>query len=713
MEPMFPLPCRRSSPPDNGGPYIVGDAATLLQQAADHYNNHAYKATATICQRLIEANPDLGEAWHFLGRVAIETGDFKTAVENLVRAVSLDPENIAARGSLAHALELRGQIEQAITAWRTYRNFAPDDPNAPFRLAALLAGEENLNEAVDLYEEVVRLQPGDPAPLVALGRLYVRAEQGSIAVETLRRAVQIDETRFDSWYNLATALHGYGDPNDAIDAYESALALNSENPDCHNALGVAFRERGDFAEAVHHGERAIKLHPGAPEFLNNLGAALILTARAGDAVEILERARSLNPGDGEILNNLGVAYMGLGRLDESIACFEAALSTQEDWADVHHNLGNALRQANRLDDAEPHFKRALSINPDNFQIYGSYAVALLSMNRPADAIASYRKAITLAPEEPELHKGLGIAQLMVGDMAEGWRNYEWRWRCADFTVRDFGSKRWRGQRIENATLLIHAEQGFGDTLQFCRYVPLARERSGAARVVVEAQRPMTPLLRCFEDDSCTVIARGDPIPTVDFDIPMLSLPGLFDANLEDVPHETPYLRTTDALGQDWKARVDSASPSPTSRKIGFVWSGNPNRQDDALRSCPIAEIARLWDVPDCTIVSLQVDADPTVLTRYPQIIDLGSHVADFADTAALIQALDLVITVDTAVAHLAGALGGPVWVLLGHAADWRYLLERTDSPWYPSMRLFRQPSPGNWATVMDDVRAALIASSDH
>ncbi|MBT5665735.1 MAG: tetratricopeptide repeat protein [Rhodospirillaceae bacterium] len=701
-----------SSPPDDGEPYVVGDTATLLQQAADHYNNHAYRATATICLRLIEANPDLGEAWYFLGRVAIETGDFKTAVEYLVRAVSLEPKNNAARGSLAYALESRGQIEQAITAWRTYRNLAPDDANAPFRLAALLAGEGKLDEAVDLYEEVVRLRPDDPAPLVELGRQYLRAQQGAIAVETLRRAVRVDETRFDSWYNLASALHGHGDPNGAIDAYESALDLDKENPDCHNALGVAFRERGEFAKAVHHGERAVILRPDIPEFLNNLGAALILNDRALDAVETLERALTLKPDDGEILNNLGVAYMGLGRLVESIACFEAVLSAQEDWADVHHNLGNAQRQANRLDDAEPHFKRALSIDPNNFQIHGSYAVALLTMNRPTDAIAAYRKAITLAPEEPELHKGLGIAQLMAGDMAEGWRNYEWRWRCTDFTVRDFGSKRWRGQRIENATLLIHAEQGFGDTLQFCRYIPLARKQSGAARVVVEVQRPMAPLLRCFEDGACTVIVRGDPIPTVGFDIPMLSLPGLFDAGLEDVPHETPYLRTTDALGRDWKARVDSASPSPTSRKIGFVWSGNPNRQDDALRSCPIEEIARLWDVPDCTIVSLQVDAGPGALARYPQIIDLGSHVTDFADTAALIQSLDLVITVDTAVAHLAGALGGPVWVLLGHAADWRYLLDRTDSPWYPSMRLFRQPSPGNWTAVMDDVRAALIASSD-
>ena len=426
-----------------------------------------------------------------------------------------------------------------------------------------------------------------------------------------------------------------------------------------------------------------------------------------DAVDLLDKARALSPNDGEILNNLGVACMDLGRLDEAIAHFESALSEREDRADVHHNLGNALRQANRLDDAGPHFTRALSLNPDNFQIHGSYALALLTMNRPEDAISAYRTALALAPDEPELHKSLGIAQLLTGDMAEGWRNYEWRWRCADFTERDFGSQRWRGQRVENATLLIFAEQGFGDTLQFCRYVPLAQAHSGAARVIVEVQPPMLSLLSCFESGACTVIARGDPIPPVDFDIPMLNLPGLFDSTLEKIPGETPYLKTDSALAQDWKARVDSANPSPNSRNIGLVWSGNPNRQDDALRSCPMEEIGHLWDVPDCTIVSLQIDPDTGALARYPHVIDLGSHVTNFADTAAIIQALDLVITVDTAVAHLAGALGRPVWVLLGYAADWRYLLERTDSPWYPSMRLFRQPSPGDWAAVMNDVRGEL------
>lgn len=700
-----------SDPSEGGGSFLVVNPAALLQQAADHYNNHAYKASATICLQLIDANPDIGEAWRILGCVAIKTGDFKTAVGNLVRAVSLEPGNVAARGSLALALELRGQIDQAITAWRTYQNLAPDDPIAPFHLAGLLAGQGNLNDAINLFEEAARLRPDDPAPLLELGRQYFRAEQRSNAVETFRRAIRIDETRFDSWYNMASALHGYGDPDGAIDAYETANALNDENPDCHNALGVTLRERGDIAQAVHHGERAVELRPGASEFMNNLGATLILADRAGDAAEILEAARVLTPGDVNILNNLGVTYMTLDRLSDSIECFEAALSEREDWAEVHHNLGNVLRQSNRLDDAEPHFKRALSLSPDNFQIHGSYALALLAMNRPDDAIAAYLRALKLAPEEPELHKGLGIAQLMAGDMKGGWRHYEWRWRCAGFTERNFGSKRWRGQALKNATLFIHAEQGFGDTLQFCRYVPLARERSGAAHIVVEVQRPLLPLLRCFENDACKVIARGDPIPPVDFDIPMLSLPGLFDTTLNDVPCETPYLRTTDAFGQDWKARVDTACPSPGLRKIGFVWSGNPNRQDDALRSCPIEEIARLWDVPDCAAFSLQVDAEPDALAQYPHAIDLGSEVANFADTAALIQSLDLVITIDTAVAHLAGALGGPVWVLLGHAADWRYLLERNDSPWYPSMRLFRQPSPGNWGAVMNDVRAALSASA--
>jgi tetratricopeptide (TPR) repeat protein len=696
-----------TNPPGENETVIVGAPAALLRQAADHFNNQSYKAAAAISKHLVEAEPDIAEAWYILGLVAIETRDFANAAVNIARAVSLEPENIAMRQSLAQALELNGQAEQAILAWRIYGQLAPEDPSAPFHLAGLSAESGDLKAAVELYDLSAQLAPDDPAPLVAMGRQLLSAQHHTSAVAAFRRAVIIDETRFDSWFNLASALHGLGDLDDAVKAFEAALAIDSENPDCHDAYSVALRDTGDIAGAVRHSERAVGLRPNSSEFRNNLGVAFIELGRTNEAVTALEAASALNPKGAEILNNLGIAYMGIGDLDKSVIHLQSALVLRNDWADVHHNLGNALRRMNRLEDATPHFQRALKLDPDNYKIHGSYALALLTMNRPEDAIAAYQQALDLAPDEPELHKGLGIAQLMTGDMAQGWRNYEWRWRCAGFTERNFNSSRWRGQRIENATLLIHAEQGFGDSLQFCRYIPLARKLSGAKRVIVEVQRPLLRLLRCLVDDTCDIIARRDPIPAVDFDIPMLSLPGLFDTTLDAVPADTPYLKNSEALERAWKKRVNAAAASPDIHKIGFVWSGNPNRQDDALRSCPIEEFARLWNVPDRAVYSLQVDAAPDALTQFPHVVDFSREISDFADTAALIQSMDLIITVDTAVGHLAGALGQPVWVLLGHAADWRYLQARADSPWYPTMRLFRQPTPGNWSAVIDDVRAAL------
>jgi tetratricopeptide (TPR) repeat protein len=477
---------------------------------------------------------------------------------------------------------------------------------------------------------------------------------------------------------IATALHKTSAFESAIPYYEAALALSPDNVDCRNAFA----------------------------------SALIATGRTAEGANILETLRAQNPGDAEILNNLGVAYMDLNQHEMSIRRLTQALNLREDWAEPHQNLANALRRAGRLDQAETHFQRALSIDPDDFRIHGNRALLLISDNKPEQAAEAYRHALTLAPDEPELRKGLGIAQLMAGDMATGWRNYESRWDCAEFKRRDFGAKRWRGQPIPGATLLIHAEQGFGDTLQFSRYIRLARAQVGASRIVLEAQAPLLRLLECLVEDDCILRARGDALPSVDFNIPLLSLPALFDTALDSIPAETPYLSIPAPLRQDWATAVDQKTRNQKTRdddalKVGFAWAGNPNRQDDVLRSCAYTEFSRLFDHPGTNFFNMQLDAPSGLMAQTPDIVDLTADISDFADTAAFIESMDLIITVDTATAHLAGALGKPVWVLLGHAADWRYLMTRTDSPWYPGMRLFRQPKHGDWRAVINSVLNAL------
>jgi Flp pilus assembly protein TadD len=584
---------------------LIGDAASLLREAAAHFNKQEFRAAATICLKLVDSHPDLGEAWHILGRIGVETSDFTNAVASLARAASLEPENIAIRFSLAQTLDKAAQPERALAAWRAYAQLAPEDHVAQMR--------------------------------------------------------------------IATTLHKQGAFESSVSFYEAALALDPENIDCRNALA----------------------------------SALIAADRAVEGANMLEILRAHSPQDAEILNNLGVAYMGLNQLNMSIRRLTQALAIREDWAEPHQNLANALRRAGRLDQAEVHFQLALSIDPNDFRIYGNRALMFISGNKPDAAADSYHRALALAPNEPELRKGLGIAQLMAGDLTAGWRNYESRWNCAGFQRRNFGSERWRGQPIAGASLLIHAEQGFGDTLQFCRYIRLARELAGAARIIIEAQSPLLGLLECLVENDCILMARGAALPPVDFDIPLMSLPALFDTSLDAVPADIPYLSPADPLRQKWATAVDQKIRDKNAMKVGFAWAGNPNRQDDVLRSCPYADFSRLFDHPDAAFFSMQLDSPPGLISQASGIVDLTAEITDFADTAAFIESMDLIITVDTATAHLAGALGKPVWVLLGYAADWRYLMARTDSPWYPSMRLFRQPKHGDWRAVIIDVLDAL------
>jgi hypothetical protein len=303
---------------------------------------------------------------------------------------------------------------------------------------------------------------------------------------------------------------------------------------------------------------------------------------------------------------------------------------------------------------------------------------------------------------------LGIAQLAAGDFDQGWMNYEARWSAARFTSpkRAFPAPRWRGESLGPGAggaarrLLIHAEQGFGDTLQFCRYIPLIAERGGA--VVVECQPALRRLLDSLAEPyagQVTVISRGDALPAVDFHIPLLSLPHILQTTLSTIPAFVPYLKASEPEARAWRNRLGGGSLN-----IGLVWSGNAKRQDDHMRSCPIDDLRPLLDLPGLRLFSLQKDRQEPLPDG---IEDLSPDLSDFGATAAAIDALDLVVSVDTAVAHLAGAMGRPVWVLLGYAADWRYLLDRNDSPWYPTMRLFRQARAGDWSLPIHNIGEAL------
>ncbi len=400
----------------------------------------------------------------------------------------------------------------------------------------------------------------------------------------------------------------------------------------------------------------------------------------------------------------GAALHDLGRYEEAVASYRNALDSAPDMGEIHNNLGNSLLALGHFAEAADCFFRAAAILKTSPVPLAAGATALQALGRIAEAEAACRKAILLDSAFASAHWNLALNLLLQGRYEEGWQEYEWRWRKPDFTspCRHTDIPLWDGSPLEGRTILLHAEQGFGDAIQFIRYAPLVAERGGT--VVIECH---PQLVRLFQSVAGvhSVVPFGAVLPPFSCQAPLLSLPGIFGTTLQNIPSVHPYLFANAELRLKWSTLMSAYQKNS---RIGLVWVGK--KYPDPLRSCPLAELALLLSVNNVTFFSLQL-GEEAVHKNPPSssvnLVDLTGQINDFADTAALIEQLDLVISIDTAVAHLAGAMGKQVYLMLPFAPDWRWLLERTDSPWYQNTQLFRQKPPGDWAEVITRVQAAL------
>ena len=526
-----------------------------------------------------------------------------------------------------------------------------------------------LADAEGCYRQVLALQPDNADALHLLGIVALRVGRNDVAADLIARAAKRDSRNPMFAASLGTALMRLGRLEEAIACYDKALAL-----------------KPDYAEAC-----------------NNRGNALQMLRRYDEALASYDRALVARPDHAETLNNRGVTLYELRRFEDAVVDYQAAIAARPDYAEAFFNLGNALQKLNRFDAALASYDKTLALRPEYAEGHNSRGLALKEMRQIEQASASYRKAIAIKPDYPEAHWNEAILQLLTGDFDHGWRGREWRWKSSALGLRqrDFSQPLWLGsESIEGKTILLHSDEGLGDAIHFCRYAPLVAARG--AQVVVEVERPLQPLMSDVSGVSISV-ARGEPLPGFDLHCPLSSLPLAFGTRLETIPSTTPYLRAPDS-SHPWNARLGTKDGP----RIGLVWAGNPQHKNDHNRSIALGELSPLFDVA-ATFVSLQKDvraADQAVLDRIG-LVDLGPELRSFADTAAVISQLDLVISVDTSVAHLAGALGRPVWVLLPFVPDWRWLLDRDDSPWYPTARLYRQNETRKWDDVVVRLREAL------
>jgi tetratricopeptide (TPR) repeat protein len=508
----------------------------------------------------------------------------------------------------------------------------------------------------------------------------------------------------EAWYQRAKALQESARFDEALTAFERAIALRPDYAEAHNGRGIALANLQRSGEAMTSFDKAIALKPDYAEAHNNSGLVLQDHKRFEEALARFDKAIALKPDDTRIHKNRGAVLQDLKQPEEALESYDRALALRPDYTDVLNNRGVVLNELTRLDEAMDSFGKAIALRPDYAEAYSNRGVVLQDLNRFDAALADFDKALALRPDFAEASVNKGYCLLKTGRFEQGLRLHEWRHKAEKrIDHRIFTRPLWLGgEDISNATVFLNWEQGLGDTIQFCRYAKLLKQRG--ANVVMSVQEPLLPLLRQMSPE-ISVIRSAEVPNAYDYYCPLMSLPLAFGTTVQTIPCERRYIVSDEALRKAWDARL----PPPTKKRIGIFWRGNAAQRNNHNRMIELASLVPLFG-DGAHWISLQKELlprDSATLAELPQIVCLGHEFRDFADTAAVIDTLDLVITVDTGVAHLAGALGKPVWILLGFNADWRWLTTRDDSPWYPTARLFRQIGSGSWSDVVGRVQKAL------
>jgi tetratricopeptide (TPR) repeat protein len=589
-----------------------------IQAAIGHHQAGRLVEAEKIYRQVFAEHPNQPDALHLLGLLVSQMGRHDAGIDLIRQAIAINATNADYHNNLGTVLRDNGKLDEAIASFNQAIQLKPDAA-AYNNLGTAMREKNRLEDAVAAYRQAISRNPRFAQAHNNLGNALKDLGQLTQAIAAYRRAIQLKPDYAGAYGNLSIALREHGEIEASIMAARRAIALRPDDAQAHSNLANSLTEHREFAEAITVARRAIELKPD------------------------LAKAHSI----------LGSALANVGEIDQAIQCFLQALRIKPDDVDGHYNLGTAL---------SAHISNALG-----------------GRIKFEQSIAALREAIQLKPDYAQAHWNLGLLLLLRGELEQGWPEYEWRWKNKQMARSpQFSQPRWNGDDLAGKTILLYAEQGFGDTIQFARYVPMVAARGGEVLLCVQPEL-------CGMLSSLAGVGRIVPadkaMPHFDLHYPLLSLPMLFGTTLQTIPAVEPYLTVDPVKAVRWRERL----PTDNRRKIGLVWAGRAkpvaDRSLDPSLLKPLAEVEGTW------FCSLQHGEAPPPAGL--ALADWTDQMQDFSDTAALISNLDLVITVDTAVAHLAGALGKRVWVMLRHVPDWRWLLDRTDSPWYPTMRLFR------------------------
>jgi tetratricopeptide (TPR) repeat protein len=627
-----------------------------------------------LYRQILQTDPRHADAWHLSGLVAYQRGDLPAALDSIRRATQLDPLQASYHNHLGEVYRAMRCWPQAEACCRQAVELKEELAIAHNTLGAVLADQGKFADAIASYRQAVKHDPGYAQAHSNLGAALQSLSRLDEAVACYRRSIACDPSYAVAWNQLGTALVKQGNFDEAVTHYRQALRLDPRLAAAENNLGALFQSQSKWDEAAACYQRALAIEAGCAEAHFNLGMVFHNQGHAARAVESYQNAIRANPQHAGAYNNLGAIFKRQGKLSEAVECYERALEFKPNFAEALNNLGNV------------------------FQL----------QSRNAEAMVCYEQTLRIDPDHAQAHYNRSRMLLAAGDFSAGWREYEWRLKCSDLEKQAFAEPRWQGEPLEGRTLLVHAEQGLGDALQFIRYVPLVTHFGG--KVIVEVPNALFPLLE--QSTIPGLVARGTPLEAFDVQVPMMSLPLICGTLLETIPSCVPYLAADPQWVEFWRGALGAKA----GLRVGIAWQGRPTYAGDRFRSIPLAQFAPLAQ-RGVELISLQKGPGSQQLTAgvapFPvrELNDLDEEHGPFIDTAAVMKNLDLVITSDTAIAHLAGALGVSVWVALPLSPDWRWLYQREDSPWYPTMRLFRQLSHGDWPSVFQRMAEALAAKA--
>ena len=531
----------------------------------------------------------------------------------------------------------------------------------------------NLNDAQNIYEQILSIQENNFDALQLLGALFAQVKKYPQAIKFLSKAIIVD-------------------PNHA---------------GCFSNLGISFQKLRRLEEALSSYDKAISLQADYAEAYSNRGAVLQELKRFDEALSSYDKAISIKGDYAEAFNSRGTVLEELKCLEEALSSYHKAISINKDYTEAYYNRGNVLHKLKRLEEALSSYDKAISLHEDYAEAYSNRGTVLEELKRLDEALSSYEKAISINKDYAEAYWNSSICYLLAGNFNEGWARYEWRWQSKSISktagIRKFSQPLWLGTEVlKDQTIFLYAEQGLGDTIQFSRYVSLVAGLG--AKVVLEVQPSLVKLLSYLEGIS-QIISKGDKLPNFDYQCPLMSLPLAFKTELKTIPSVSKNISTDEKKVEKWQAILGEK----TKPRVGIVWSGAVNHKNDLQRSLKLSQL--ITHLPsDYEYLSLQKeisDVDKEVLIECCKIKHFGDDLKDFTDTAALCELIDIVISVDTSVAHLAGTLGKNTWVLLPYSPDWRWLLDRNDSPWYSSVKLYRQEKINDWESALVNIESDL------